>query len=154
VIWNSASMGCYEATTYLGSHFGIHLPNAINVSIVRTFNVDSKGTAICYHSEIIYKLILAFLSMCLLESCGMSAACTWGLRGAFFRLVFFCDLPPCCFVGHSPLLSHMCNNSNTPCFLGMTTCACVLVVTSVPHHQRPSAITTRRLRLVSFQPNT
>ncbi len=41
--------------------------------------------------------------MCLLKSRGMSAVCTWGLRGAFFRLVFFCDLPPCCFVGHFPL---------------------------------------------------
>ncbi len=41
--------------------------------------------------------------MCLLNSRGMSAVCTWGLRGAVFRLVFFCDLPPCCFVGHFPL---------------------------------------------------
>ena len=55
--------------------------------------------------------------MCVLESCGMSAACTWGLRGAFFRLVFFCDIPPCHFVGHSPLLSPTCTNSNTPCFV-------------------------------------
>jgi hypothetical protein len=31
--------------------------------------------------------------MCILESCGMSAACTWGLRGAFFRLVFFLCSP-------------------------------------------------------------
>ena len=37
---NSASVGCYEATTDFGSHFGIYLPNAINVSIVGMLDVD------------------------------------------------------------------------------------------------------------------
>jgi hypothetical protein len=41
--WNSASVGCYEATTDFGSHFGIHSPNAINVTIVGTLDVDSNA---------------------------------------------------------------------------------------------------------------
>jgi len=38
--WNSASAGCYEATTDVGSCFGIHSPNAMNVSIVGMLDVD------------------------------------------------------------------------------------------------------------------
>ena len=41
--WNSASVGCYEATTDFGSRFGIHLPNVIYVSIVGTLDVDSNA---------------------------------------------------------------------------------------------------------------
>jgi hypothetical protein len=41
--WNSASVGCYEAKTDFGSHFSIHLPNAIKVSIVGTLDVDSNA---------------------------------------------------------------------------------------------------------------
>ena len=41
--WNSATVGCYEATSDFGSHFGIHSPNAINVSIVGTLDVDSNA---------------------------------------------------------------------------------------------------------------
>ncbi len=37
--WNSASVGCYEAATDFGSRFGLHSPNTINVSIVRTLDV-------------------------------------------------------------------------------------------------------------------
>ena len=37
---NSASVGCYEFTTDFGSRFGIHSPNAINVSIVGMLDVD------------------------------------------------------------------------------------------------------------------
>jgi hypothetical protein len=40
---NLASMGCYEATTDFGSCFGMYSPNAINVSIVRTLDVDSNA---------------------------------------------------------------------------------------------------------------
>jgi hypothetical protein len=36
-------VGCNEATTDFGSHFGIHSQNAINVSIVGTLNVDSNA---------------------------------------------------------------------------------------------------------------
>ena len=71
-----------------------------------------------------------------------------GTKGGFFQT--------CVFWSPSLLLrgsfTTMCTNSNTPCFLRMTTCVCVFVVTSSPHHHRPSAITTRRLRLSSFQP--
>ena len=41
--WNSALVGCYEATTDFGSHFGIHSPNTINVSIIGTLDVDSNA---------------------------------------------------------------------------------------------------------------
>ena len=93
---------------------------------------------LCYPSEIINSLILAFLSMCVLESCVMSAACTWGLRGLFSSP----SLPLSGSFTTMYLLSHTCTNSNTLCFLGTSTCACVLVVTSSPHHHRPSVIIT------------
>ncbi len=85
--------------------------------------------------------------MCLLESCGMSAVCTWGLRGgAFFRRFFF----------WSPSLrlrvsfSAMCANSNTPFFsrndrFFVRTC-CHISATS-PH-------TICHYHLFSFQPNS
>jgi hypothetical protein len=41
--WNSASVGCYEATTDFGSGFGKHSPNAINVSIVEMLGVNSNA---------------------------------------------------------------------------------------------------------------
>ena len=86
--------------------------------------------------------------MCALKSRGMSVVCTWGLRGAFSRLVFFLWFPPAHLVCHSPLCKYVPNlpyvyqNSNTPCFLGISTCACVLFVTSSPHHHWPSVIIT------------
>ncbi len=79
----------------------------------------------------------------------MSAVCTWGLKGAFFRSIFLVlSLPAALWVIH-----HYCVPTLILCFFffGMTACACVLV-TSVPHQHRPYAITNRRLRLFSFQP--
>ena len=74
-----------------------------------------------------------------------------GTKGVIFQTCVFCDLPPCCFVGHFPLCVPI---LILRFFLGMTACSCVLAVTSAPHHHVPSAITTGRLRLFSFQPNT
>jgi hypothetical protein len=94
--------------------------------------------------------------MCALKSRGMSVVCTWWLRGAFSRHEFFLWFPPAHLVCHSPLCKYVPNlpyvyqNSNTPCFLGISTCACVLVVTSSPHHHRPSVIITAHP--TSFQP--
>ena len=39
--WNSAWVGCYDATTDFGSNFAHTFAEAINVSIVGTLDVDS-----------------------------------------------------------------------------------------------------------------
>ena len=71
-----------------------------------------------------------------------------GAKGGFFQTYVFFLFPPAHLVCHSPLCKYVPNlpyvyqNSNTPCFLGISTCACVLVVTSSPHHHRPSVIIT------------
>ncbi len=65
----------------------------------------------------------ADLSMCVLKSCGMSAVCTWGVRGIFFQTCTFrALLSQCCVLlcgGHLSYVEyHMYRtNSNTPNFL-------------------------------------
>ena len=51
----------------------------------------------------------ADLSMCVLKSHGMSAVCTWGLRGIFFLTFTFCALLlQCCVLLCGSHLSYVC----------------------------------------------
>ena len=86
--------------------------------------------------------------MCALSDSVVCLQYVPGAKGGFFQTYVFFLFPPAHLVCHSPLCKYVPNlpyvyqNSNTPCFLGISTCACVLVVTSSPHHHRPSAIIT------------
>jgi len=62
----------------------------------------------------------ADLSMCVLKSCGMSAVCTWGLRGIFFSYSYFlCSSPTvlCAALWQSSFLHMYRTISNTPYFM-------------------------------------
>jgi hypothetical protein len=96
----------------------------------------------------------ADLSMCVLKSHGMSAVCTWGLRGIFFltTCTFCALLPRCCVLLCGSHLSYVCTEQTLILliFWGMT---CVRTSDHLPSHPLEASISLCLLQPHSITPS-